>query len=262
MVISRVKYFITAACLFLASCGDGGVQYVQSFDWNIHNQEVSFGVEFNPDVTLNTDVIIPIKNYGWVSLLSNNSGRGFTIQTTLDMAVIEDSDFFTLERTRRLPNEQPMSSYVETDVVRAEFKASEDVTTSLYLGLEPDQFYLGTSVELGFFDADFPSGLVLTQRIRDNLGRMLGVVTFYGPKVQNGEVVAPGGIFVMTNVSDLVRYMDEGESVPVSRNMMEQNGLMPDSETFVNQDEYRSMNKQYKLFQLYKKKGREAGLVD
>ena len=239
------------------ACGDDQPQFIQNFAYDITENTVTLEAEFSSNVSLNTDFRVPILKYGEVAMVANDDQHGFRLKTTLNLGALVDPDIVHLLRTRRLPNNQPMSSYVKSDLGRLKIKASDDIATSVYFGLNPDQFYLGTSVELNFIDQHFPAGLILSQRLRDTRGRMLAVVSLYGPQISPaGEMTAPGGIFVVSNISDLKRYLEE------SAGAGQRVRLKPEKATWVNQKKFKSMTAQYKLFQLYKKSGKRAGYVD
>lgn len=248
---------LTASFAFtIIGCGEDQLQYIQNFRYDIEENQVALEAEFNSNVSLNTDLIVPVLDYGEVSMIANNDQYGFRLGARLNMDALLDPEIIELSRTRKLPNNQPMSPYIETDVGRLRIRDSGDVTASVYFGLEPEKFYLGVAVELNFIDEQFPAGLVLSQRIRDKQGRMLAVVSLYGPEVRDHELIAPGGLFIISNISDLQKYLrdqpDAGHSVR----------LMYEKDTFVNKKSYQPLNKQYELLQLYRKSGKFAGYVD
>lgn len=256
-MLSAARIFAGFALGWISvGCGEDQPQYIKDFAYDVRDNQVTLEAEFSSDVSLNTDFVVPILNYGEVSLIANNDQYGFRIKTSLNMDALVDPEILSLSRTRKLPNNQMMSPYVETDVGRMWIKASDDVATSVYFGLEPEKFYLGVAVELNFIDDQFPAGLVLSQRVRDNQGRMLAVVSLYGPEITNGEVTAPGGLFIISNVSELASYLKENPLA--SRDIQ----FLPDDQPFVNDPDYESLSEQYKLLKIYQKSGKKAGYVD
>lgn len=264
MMLRECKKMVTGLfiAITLVGCGAEDSQFVRSFVYDVHDNQVELGLEFNQDIELNTDLTVPIKEYGEVKLIAGYGDKGFQITTSLNLDALVDPELLSVERTRLLPNGQPMSRYVETDVARVHYQPHEKIGTSLYLGLEESYRYLGAAVEIGFLDENFPAGLVISQRIRDSQGRYLGVITIYGPEVKDGKLVAPGGIFFITNVSDLIEY-GKGTMSIASQNSEE--ALLPDSETYIN-EEYRKKYSEpkniQKLIKIYKREGKKAGLVD
>ncbi len=246
------------------SCGPADIQYVEKFEYDIADNRLDMGVLFNSDFTLNTEITIPIKKYGSVSLVPSNGAQGFGIRTELNLDVLLDPEMMMLERTRRLPSGERMSSYVTTDVARLWIKANDQVATSVYFGLEEDYNYIGTTVELGFMGKDFPAGLVLGQRIRDHKNRQLGVVEIYGPKLDGDKVIAPGGIFIITNASDLMKYIKEAISQPkeFAKSAIPSGDLIYHDPTEVNDPLYKDQFKQLTIFNIFKEKGKKAGLLN
>ena len=274
MMINKrmLQGLFTGIVLFLMSCGESEVQYVNDFQYSFRDNKVDLEVEFNPDFSLNTELSIPVLNFGTLSLIPNNADKGFKVRTQLSLDAFIDDKILHLDQTSDLPNGYPMSSYVETEVGELKFQASDKIRPTIYFGLEEDKFYLGASLELKFISEDFPAGLAMTQRIRDTLGRVLGVVTFYGPKVEFGEVVQPGGLFFISNVSVLSDYFKEQRlnDLHMSQHMDEpqrvtqglKNHLMPEFKTEVNIKRFENKMEQFKLFKLYQREGKKAGMID
>ena len=259
--IRKSACFIVAAAM--VSCGGEEPQYVEKFEYDIGDNQVGLGVEFNSDLTLNTDLTVPILEYGYVHLIANDDQYGFRIKTDLNLEALVDPEILNLSQTRRLPNDQAMSTYVDTDVAKLWIKASDEVAVNVYFGLEPDQFYLGVALELDFIDEDFPAGLVLSQRIRDAKQRMLGVVTLYGPELKDGKIVKSGGMFFISNVSDLTSYRALTSLSQDANSLSYSEGqIIPDDSPFINQDEYKLFKNQRKLLKLFRKKGKKAGMID
>lgn len=268
-MFSRINFKpVVMSCLLMVACGDSEEdQIVQRFSYAVENNSIEFEVEFNQDFELNTDVVIPVRDYGDVKLMSPADGNGFIIGGKVNLDAFVDDDFLSLEQTRSLPNNQPMSRYVQTDVARLRVQASEQVATSIYLGLDPEMFYLGSAVELGFMGEDFPSGLVISQRIRDKERRQLGVITIYGPEIKDGEVLNPGGIFFITNVSELINYYG-GKDEKVNHDMHDLssgNALYPEDQTYISEEHQEDLDSKRdlrKLMKLYRKSAKDAGMID
>ena len=266
MIQQRIhaKFYGLLVSAALVGCGADDSQIVQKFVYDVGDNDIEVGVEFNQSVEMNTDLIVPIKEYGEISLLAGNGEQGFRITAGLNLDALVDPDLMQVERTRLLPNGQPMSSYVMTDVARARFQPHKKIATSLYLGLEEEYMYVGVALELSFIDENFPAGLVISQRIRDSQNRMLGVVSVFGPKVEDGELVAPGGLFFITNVSDLIGYGEDAQSLSMLSHHADQS-LVPDASAFISEphrDTYSEAKNIRKLMKLYRRQGREAGLID
>ena len=202
---------IVLGVILLSGCGDKEDQVVRRVSYDLTEENFSLNLEFNEDVELNTELTVPIKEYGFISLYPPEKDLGFVLGFGLNLNVINDNEIISLEKTRKLPNGQSMSRYVTTDVAQLKVDTSSRVDAYFYVGLEPENFYLGTALNLFFLDDDFSLGLVVSQRLRDNQGRPIGVISLYGPEIKDGELLNPGGLFFMTNVSDLIRYSKEDE---------------------------------------------------
>ncbi len=267
--------FIFSSFLGLFGCGPDQAQVVSNFSYDIVDNYLDLKIEFNKATSINTEFSVPILDYGKVSFSPENDNSGFTLGFAVNLKYIEDQDILRLEKTRKLPNGEPMPSYVQADVARLHFTTPSDkVSDSVYLGLDARAMYLGNAVELNVFDANFPSGLVISQRILDKQQRSLGVVTFFGPKVVNGQVVAPGGIFLMTNITDLVTYYPPKTPAPTEPMSLSSTSfdtpdssfhgmLMPDNQPYINEPYRETLSngyKQYQLFKQYQRYLKKAGL--
>ncbi|MFK7872207.1 MAG: hypothetical protein AB8C84_03410 [Oligoflexales bacterium] len=200
--------FLMATTPLWVSCGDDDNGFLEEFNYGVEDQLLSMEVEFNSDTELSVDFEMPVKDYGAVRFYPSSDEMGFRVGFDLDLGLFDNIDALPyIEQTGLLPNGSRMSRYVDEDLFRLQWNKDSDISGSLYVGSNPDNFYLGGAVELGYLNEDFPSGLVITQRIRDHKKRPLGVVTIFGPKVENDRVVAPGGIFFMTKVTDLLSYL-------------------------------------------------------
>lgn len=187
--------------------------FVKAFSYDLDSDSVLLSLEFNKDVEMEFDFNFSVKDYGQIEWNAPTFDTGLTLGVNLNLAAYGDQDFLSVEKTKRYPNGKRMSSYIESDVLRVRFKPSDRIWTSMYLGTEPDLAYLGTSIELPYLDEDFPDGMILGQRVRNEIGQILGLIVFYGPELEGDRVVNPGGLFFMTNLSDLDRYRRENNDL-------------------------------------------------
>jgi hypothetical protein len=246
----------------LFSCGSDQQQIVKSFSYNIQDNVLSFNVEFGQEIELNTELNIPILDYGSVTLTPPASGKGFLIGGTLNMDYINDERIATLSKTRLLPNNQAMSTYITQDLGRVRIRESDLIHTNIYLGTDAAHMYLGTALELGYIDQHFPAGLVISGRINDSQKRTVGVISIFGPNVRNGQVISPGGFFFATNISDLIKYYPRGvdmtpkgvQDVQSFKDLIEIN--RPYQKQF--SDPFKLNN----LLQKMRRAGQEAGYID
>ena len=205
---SFLKKIILFSFLFFA-CGSGEDSLIKNILYKTTDEKVILDVEFNSLFELNLEATIPIKNYGSLRFSPAAGNKGFLIGFELNYKALEDDEITRVRKTRLLPNGQPMSRYITEDLLWIQFKKKKKIRPSLYLGSSFDNFYLGSSLELSFMDDDFPEGLTITQWVRDDQGRVLGVVTLYGPKLDGSRVKVPGGLFFATNITHLIAYAEE-----------------------------------------------------
>ena len=248
--------------LLVLACGADQQQIIKSFSYNINDNVISFALQFNQNIELNTEFTIPILNYGSISLTPPANGTGFIIGGTLNTNYINDGKVATLSKTRNLPDGQPMTNYVTQDLAQIRIKDTDQIYSDIYLGLDTDHMYLGTALELGYIDQYFPAGLVISVRIPDQQHRTVGVITIFGPEVKNGELIAPGGFFFVTNISDLIKYYPRGKTIhPAMGNANESiMDVVENNEPY--RREYSDPFKMMRLLQDIKKAGQDAGYVD
>ncbi len=251
--------------LLLGACGSEKGQVVKGFRYEIKEESLNLRVDFNSNTELNLETTIPVKKYGNIQLIPGIDGSGFTIGFDLNLEIIRAKEILDLRRTRNLPNGMPMTRYVKTELAKLKVKETEKYATSLYVGPDENHVYLGVALELSFLDDDFPPGLVLNQWVRDNQRRPLGVVTLYGPKVRNGKLRSPGGIFLVTNVGDLISYLRE-ENKPSYQSLVAQNTMELGSPMEVYNSHYEKIFQNQEnlkdLWDLFRYKADRYGFLD
>lgn len=191
------------------SCGSSDESIVKDILYNIDDNQVDVGVEFEDVLELELELSVPIKKYGSLDFIPAGRKSGFILGFSLDLSIFNDDDMLSLKKTRKLPNGQRMSRYVDTELIWLRFKKSNKIRPSLYLGAEVENYYLGAAIELGFMDDDFPANLTISQRLKNPENQPIGVITLYGPKVEDDKIKVPGGLFFATNISDLIEYSEE-----------------------------------------------------
>ncbi|MEN9529116.1 MAG: hypothetical protein RI932_989 [Pseudomonadota bacterium] len=261
----RVFPLLTLTGVLAVACGASVSQIVKSFSFNLEERKAQLLTEFSTEVALNMEVAIPIRNVGWVRLIPADSQHGFQIATDLDLAAFIDPTL-TVGRTRTLPNGVSFPSYVSTDLYSVELNKEQNFNTRLYLGTSAEKKYVGVGLELKFVDSRFPEGLSISQNLQDGSKRNVGVVSFYGPKMSNGKIVAPGGIFIASDINALRgQSQAQGFTVSTAGVDMQSVRLTPYDGFDVqgnNARTYKRPDQQFRLFNQFKSAGRQAGLVD
>lgn len=261
----RVFAPVVLTSVLAVACGASVSQIVKNFSFNLEERRASLLTEFNTEIALNMEVAIPIKNAGWVRLIPADSSHGFQIATDLDLSAFMDKEF-AIGRTTTLPNGVAFPSYISSDMYSVMLKRDQKFNTKLYLGTTSAKRYVGVGLELNFVDARFPEGLAISQTLQDKSQKKIGVVSFFGPKMSNGQMVAPGGIFIATDLNDLTGSgQAQGFTVSSANADMTPVSLQPYDGFDVagkNARNYRRPENQLKLFTNFKSAGRQAGLVE
>lgn len=261
----RVFPVMTLAGVLAVACGASVSQIVKSFSFNLEERRASLLTEFSTEVSLNMELAIPIKDFGWVRLIPADASHGFQIATDLDFSAFVDKSMM-IGKTRTLPNGVTFPSFITTDMYSVELKKDQSLNTKLYLGTTAQKRYVGVGLELKFVDSRFPEGLSISQNLLDSAKRNIGVVSFYGPKMSNGQITVPGGIFVAADLNALgSQPKAQSFSVNTAGVEMQKVNLLPyDGFDVVGKDArtYKKPQEQLKLFSQFKSAGRQAGLVD
>lgn len=215
-----MKVFMKSLALsfvfLIHSCGDGE-SFIENIVYNVAEEDVEVGVEFNDYLDIELETSIPIKKYGTLNFIPAGRRTGAILSFSLDMDVLEDDDIMKLKKTRHLPNGARMSSYIESDLLWLDLKQKKSFDPSFYLGTEIDDFYVGAAIQFTFIDEDFPERLTITQRFRDAKGRLVGVMSIFGPRLKQDDTVKEhGGIFFATNATDLKEFIEEDRATILS----------------------------------------------
>lgn len=261
----RVFPVLALTGVLAVACGASVSQIVKNFSFNVEERKASLLTEFNTEVALNMEVAIPIKNMGWIRLIPADGQHGFQIATDIDFSAFLDKEL-AIGRTTTLPNGVSFPSFISTDMYSVMLKRDQKLNTKLYLGTTAAKRYVGVGLELNFVDGRFPEGLAISQGLQDKNKKNIGVVSFYGPKMSNGQIVSPGGIFVATDLNTLSGSgKAQGFSVNTAGVEMTSVNLLPyDGFDVAGKDArtYKRPENQLKLFSNFKSAGRQAGLVD
>ncbi len=261
----RLFPVVTLTGVLAVACGASVSQIVKSFSFNLDERKAHLLTEFSTEIAMNMEVAIPIKNVGWVRLIPADENHGFQIATDIDFSAFVDKSLM-IGRTSTLPNGVSFPSYVSTDLYSVELKSDQRMNTKLYLGTKSAKKYVGVGLELKFVDNRFPEGLAISQTLQDGARRDVGVVTFYGPKMKNGQMVAPGGIFIASDINKLQgQTTTESFTISSAGNELKPVTLLPYDGFDVegkNARTYKRPDRQLKLFRHFQRAGRQAGLVD
>ena len=241
-------------------CNKGETRaFIDKVDVVFDRGRASLSFEFFPELSLQLSAFSQIEPYGYVQFAASTAERGFVINSDLHVDVFQDPRF-QQSIVDTLPNGTPFPSYVNGRLGAYDFYWSPQWTGTLYVGVDPGKRLIGTSVNLSFVERQFPQDLNITQNIRDDRGTVIGVVTFFGPQInQVGRVVKPGGVFVLVNLNDLVSYGAPGAMTTVRHRVP----IVMDGQLEIHNPNGADVS-QEALFRLYEQTfaaGREAGLL-
>jgi hypothetical protein len=195
----------------LVGCGGGGKEgkVVNSFSFAFQDGKAAFSVLFSPDFTLNMENRSPVGKYGEIAFVPGTTADyGFKFDASLNVGAYLDA---TINRTKvtRLPNGAPFPSYIGSSLSRYEFVNKAKFSGNVYFGSEVGKRYLGTAVALNFLSDNIPSGIALSQSLYNAKNERVGVATVYGPVMDQGGMVAPGGLFGAINLSTTVPGIED-----------------------------------------------------
>ena len=210
----KLAYKFLVGALFssvFVGCGQNGKEgkVVNSFSFSFQDGKAAFAVLFSPDFTLSMENRSPVGKYGEIAFVPGTTADfGFKFDAILNVGAYLDT---TINKTKvnRLPNGAPFPSYIGSSLSRYEFVNKTNFSGNVYLGSDVGKRYLGTAVALNFLSDSIPSGIALSQSLYNAKKERVGVATVYGPVVDKGGVVAPGGLFGAINLSTTVPGIED-----------------------------------------------------
>ena len=185
------------------SCAPDGSSVASGFTYKITTTTATYDLDLAIGLNLNESADIPIGDLGRFSFAPAVTGSGIHLSASLDYAALKQSSLDGMTSGRLLPNGQLMSSYVQEDLLRMALPLKNGLKLDAYVGPEAGQHYLGFAIEIPFIGREFPLGLTVSQRLLDPKGRPIGVATIYGPGNAADGSLIPGGVFFVSNLSQL-----------------------------------------------------------
>jgi len=253
--------FMSATLVALTSCGSEQESIVGKMGVSLQGQEAVLDVEFSERIALDLEATIPVSKYGSIGMYPANDTRGFLLQARVNLGAFTDQDLFK-GVTNTLPSGSPFPSYISTSLARVRVSNSPTFAADIYLGTQPEKLYLGVGLELKFVSGWMPEGLTLTQNIKDKSGKVLGVVSMYGPK-NSASPAIPGGIFVASNISQFKATAQNFSSQNITVQKIED--MKSSGELIITgprAPEYQNDNyKIWTLYQTFVKEAEKAGIV-
>jgi hypothetical protein len=142
--------------------------------------------------------------YGRVFFEPETQTHGFILGLDLNLGIFVPENVGSFEKTTTLPTGQRFSSWVQSPMVALTIPEANtpELAWNFYFGTQ-GRIAFGAAATISAINGSFPS-LSLEYAFRDKQGRMILGVQFYGPgRDANGQAV-PGGIFIGTDLTDLV----------------------------------------------------------
>lgn len=204
--------FVLAVSLMGSRCSQEGEDNNPPFikSWNISSQNDQFAMSavFGDNYEVDMEAEILFKNYGSAYLYSNTQ-KNFVVDLHLNIHSFFDIDLnqqTTLPTGARFPSlvERPMGMISLTD-------ANSEHNVNLYFDSAPFgnvTRLVGVGIQVDGIDHNFPTVSVTQNYFLD--GKKFAAFQIYGPKLsEQGEVLVPGGLFLVGDINTLVNQMDD-----------------------------------------------------
>lgn len=167
------------------------------------------------------------KDVGSVVLSPESPAQGFGLGVNLNTQAFLRETWVDFKEVNALPTGAPFPGWMAgpvVDVTSPELNRG-GVDYHFLLGTR-SQYYVGAAGLIHAIDERFPA-INIGYTFYDKQGRVVVGFQFFGPKVENGRAVVPGGIFIGTNLTPfLPKEMQPGQPriASVSSALRVQNG--------------------------------------
>jgi|GEM_PF-2715752 len=152
----------------------------------------------------NYDIDIDGTRYARIFMHPETSSQGFRFGLDLNLGIFIPETVGSFEKTTTLPTGQGFSSWVQSPMVELTIPEANlpELSWNFYFGTQ-GRIAVGAAATIAAINGSFPS-ISLEYAFRDNQGRLILGVQFYGPgRDQDGNSV-PGGIFIGTDLTELI----------------------------------------------------------
>ena len=150
------------------------------------------------------DIDIGGIRYARIFMEPESSTQGFRFGFDLNLGIFIPETVGSFEKTSVLPTGQGFSSWVQSPMVELTIPEANlpELSWNFYFGTQ-GRIAVGAAATISAINGSFPS-ISLEYAFRDKQGRLILGVQFYGPgRDDNGNSV-PGGIFIGTDLTDLI----------------------------------------------------------
>jgi hypothetical protein len=150
------------------------------------------------------DIDIGGTRYARIFMEPESSSQGFRFGFDLNLGIFIPETVGSFEKTTVLPTGQTFSSWVQTPMVELTIPEANlpELSWNFYFGTQ-GRIAVGAAATISAINGSFPS-ISLEYAFRDNQGRLILGVQFYGPGRDGNGNSVPGGIFLGTDLTELL----------------------------------------------------------
>ncbi len=163
--------------------------------------QVSVGIQLTARYGLNLGGEFPIQDFGSIFFTPESPSSGLGFGFRLNSSVFRHDNWINYQEVTTLPTNAAFPAWMTGPVVDIVVPPANinALAWHFYIGTRQN-FYVGAAALISAINQNFPS-LRIEYSFYDPQGKVIVGLVFFGPKIENGRVVVPGGIFVGTNVS-------------------------------------------------------------
>lgn len=161
-------------------------------------QRIGLGLagEFNIDIAGT--------RYAVIRLEPETSSHGFRLGLQMDLGLFIPDTLGSFRKVRSLPTGQAFASWIQSEMVDLRIPEANipELSWNFYFGTG-GRVAFGAAATITAINGNFPS-ISLDYAFRDTQGRLILGVQFYGPGRNSQGHSVPGGIFIGTDLTDLI----------------------------------------------------------
>jgi len=142
--------------------------------------------------------------YGSIRLEPETQSHGFRLGLDFDLGIFVPGTLGSFQQTSALPTGQLFASWVRSPMVDLKIPEANipELGWDFYFGTQ-GRIAFGAAATITAINGNFPS-ISLDYAFRDSQGRLILGVQFYGPGRDAQGRSVPGGIFLGTDLTDLL----------------------------------------------------------
>jgi hypothetical protein len=150
------------------------------------------------------DIEIAGRRYAVIRIEPETTNHGFRLGLQLDLDLFIPETLGSFRKVRNLPTGQTFASWVQSEMVDLRIPEANlpELSWNFYFGTG-GRIAIGAAATITAINGNFPS-ISLDYAFRDNQGRLILGVQFYGPGRNAQGQNIPGGIFIGTDLTDLI----------------------------------------------------------